>query len=1016
MVPPSDPSGGGSVAQKEAKVRAISDGKVVTTPNGQKFDLSGIRPPRSKDQVAADGATPSAMKTYPMTPPNPSWRDLNDLEAWVYSTIPYEHDSRNLGQLINNARGARQTGDQDEYVKAVLDLLNYHQEAFKADEAYTNYKFTDTSFLTPKNGALLTARFRGKVRNGKDPVTTSKHFSNSISEFKAARPDLAEFVSAMPGRWNISGAIAESDERKAEITKDLRTLGYSDVDIAHIATAEVAREFSLRATNPELAHVKIHSPALGHSITIGVDPSGKGPDGRFKPVVSKEEFVSVSQGIDNLGKFGFYQEKIDVVLAHSGTNVGSRGDVNGGEAAGYTYDNDSNTAIVVIPDRVRKSVERIQAGSENFWSTSVTNLDSAYKHIIAHETGHRVKVAKWGNDDKGENSLLADVKHFTSMIAAAPAAPDATPEAPKLDDSKVNADSLKKIAPVDLSSWTKIGNALGSNAGGTYQDPVSGKKVYMKFPDSAGHAGNEVLASTIYNFLGVSSSQTKPGLFNGKRVVYSDWQDGSKQDLTSKLGDSKYLEKIQDGFATDALLANWDVAGSGYNNIVTDKNGDPIRIDPGGALLYRAQGSLKGSAFTDDVSELDSLVDRNFNASGYDVFGSMSQAAKAKSAEKLLNLTDDAIDQMVGNSITGPDADVLKDKLRKRRDYILKRYNITSQPKPNAAPQVAPDDVSAPLLKDAGLDVPVSKYGESDPMENFAEIFAKYVIDGDAPEWFIELLKSKGLSMRAINTAWRDRLTESGKAFFKRITDIFTYKNSGTPLTPDKTTSGGSIVHRDAYIAAGLLGVTTNLPNIVDQFPTDAPVIYRGLHAEGRVSGKQFRLQWKFDAVPYYTNGIFANVMYSSNQRSRAEQYAHHVDSGIEEMAIRPDIKILVMDSNNTYGTGNRTTKFNLKNTTYIDDIFPGGLKDIGAEIRDIVKSYVQNELHPEYDDNDPRLNSKVDDILNNDLEGVFRIHHNHAILAALLGYDGVEIRNTNSESYYLTLDRSTLYMKPEPK
>lgn len=1009
MVPPSNSDGSGSVAPEAAKVRAISDGKVITTPSGQKFDLSGVRPPRSKEQVAADAATPSVAKTYPMTPPNPSWRDLNDLEAWVYSTIPHEHDSRNLGQLINNARGARQGGDQDEYVKAVLDLLTYHQDAFKADEAYTNYKFTDTSFLTPKNGALLTARFRGKTRTGKDPVTTAKYFSNSISEFKAARPDLADFVSAMPGRWNISGAIAESDERKAEITKDLRTLGYSDVDIAHIAMAEVAREFNLRATNPELAHVKIHSPALGHSITIGVDPSGKGPDGRFKPVVSKEEFFSVSQGIDNLGKFGFYQEKVDVVLAHSGTNVGSRGDVDGGEAAGYTYDNDSNTAIVVIPDRVRKSVERIQAGAENFWSTNVIDVDSAYKHIIAHETGHRVKVAKWGSDDKGENSLLADVKHFTSMIAAAPATPAATSEPPKVDDSKVNADSLKKIAPVDLSGWTKIGNALGSNAGGTYQDPATGRKIYMKFPESAGHAGNEVLASTIYNFLGVSSSQTKPGLFNGKRVVYSEWQDGSKQDLTSKLGDSKYLEKIQDGFATDALLANWDVAGSGYNNIVTDKNGDPIRIDPGGALLYRAQGSPKGAAFTDDVSELESLVDRGFNASGYDVFGSMSEAAKAKSAQKLLNLTDDAIDQMVGNSVTGPDADVLKDKLRKRRDYILKRYNVTAQPKPDVAPQVAPDDVSAPLLKDAGLDVPVSKYGESDPMENFAEIFAKYVIDGEAPEWFIELLKSKGLSKRAINLAWRDALNGNSKSLFESMLKTIEAKNSGTPMVPSQTSRGNSNVgQKDAHIAAFLTGVADKKPNIVDQFPTGALTVWRGLKKYGNDTGEQLRKDWKYDDKPFHTSGIYGNGMYASNLKSRGLSYANNKENAVEEMGIDPNAKILLVDNSG------KPSNFKMKNTTSIDSLFPRGIGQIGEQIENIVKNYVQNELHPEYDDNDSRLSAKIRDILNNELDGVFNVSGNYSILAALLGFDGVEVWQSRDESYFVTVNRGILYMKPD--
>lgn len=1015
-MPSSSDGGDGSVAQKSSDTKAATiSGTKVTTSSGRSYNLSTIRATRSKEELEKTPGTVSS-KSYGIVQSDPSWTDLASLEAWIYDTIPYGHDPFVLTRKINNVRGARQSGDETEYVRTLLELLDYHHGSFASDERYSSYKFTPNSALSPKNAALLNAKFLGKNRDGKEATNVTKYLTNSLNEYKASRPDLSDYVSSTPGQWTLPGALSESGERKAELIKKFKALGVSDLDAEHLATAYTASEYHKRANTPELATVKLTSPSMGHTITIGMDPTGKDSSGRFVPVISKDDFLAIAAGIDAPGKLGFYQEKIHVQLAHSSTKIGSGGDTDHGKAAGYTFDTDKKTSIVIIPDRIKESVDNIKAGGENHWSTDVTDMVSAYKHVIVHEVGHRVKVQKWGDNDKGANSLLADVKHFTAMVSAKPK--EVEPASLVVDDSKVNAESLKKIPAIDLSSWKKVGGALGSNEGGIYEHPTTGERVYMKFPDNTGHAANEILASSIYNFLGVSSSQTKPGIFNGKRVVYSAWLPNSKQDLTAHLGDSKYLEKIQDGFAVDALLANWDVAGSGYNNIVTNEHGDPVRIDPGGSLLYRAQGSPKGAAFTNDARDLDSMVDPGVNRSGYDVFGSMSTAAKTESAKKLLNFTDEVVDAMVGNYIADPKiADELKAKLKARRDAILNRYNLGSAGKTSA--EIANEKANRAATPDDspnGLDIPVSKYGATDPMENFAEMFAKYVITDQAPEWFVELLKSKGLEKRQISQAWRQTLANHGKTLFQRMTRVFDSKNKGESLVPDKTSAGGGIVFRDAYLVAGLLGVTEKMPNIVDKFPSDAPLIYRGLRKQGKTSGKTFRLSWKHDIIPYFTKGIFANTMYSSSDRGTAESYAGYEESGVEDMAIHPDTKILVIDGYDNDGIGDKTTKFNLKNTTYLRDIFPGGLQEIGKEVRAIVESYVQNELHPEYDSNDPRLAAKVNDILNNELEGIFRVHSNHAILAMLLGFDGAEIRMGSNESYYLTLDRSTLYMKPEPK
>ena len=55
---------------------------------------------------------------------------------------------------------------------------------------------------------------------------------------------------------------------------------------------------------------------------------------------------------------------------------------------------------------------------------------------------------------------------------------------------------------------------------------------------------------------------------------------------------------VNDNFVVDAWLANWDVVGLGYDNLLV-KAGRAIRVDTGAGLRYRAQGGPKGSNWND---------------------------------------------------------------------------------------------------------------------------------------------------------------------------------------------------------------------------------------------------------------------------------------------------------------------------------------------------------------------------------------------------------------------------------
>ena len=241
----------------------------------------------------------------------------------------------------------------------------------------------------------------------------------------------------------------------------------------------------------------------------------------------------------------------------------------------------------------------------------------------------------------------------------------------------------------DLSGFKRTGGPLGSNEGGTYED-ANGNKIYVKKPRTKLHGENEVLASMLYERLGVNTTQIRLGrLADGSEVTYSEWIE-SKQDLSSKVRDPEYLDKIQDGFGVDAWLANWDVAGGALDNIVTDKNGDPVRVDPGGALLFRARGEPKGDAFGQNVGEIDSLTDGS-NPNSKLVFGSMTPDEKRDAVSELRNISPDEIERLVNENISDRGAaQKLSETLIARRKNALDRFDISDDVVPSAIPRQSP--------------------------------------------------------------------------------------------------------------------------------------------------------------------------------------------------------------------------------------------------------------------------------------------------------------------------------------
>lgn len=245
-----------------------------------------------------------------------------------------------------------------------------------------------------------------------------------------------------------------------------------------------------------------------------------------------------------------------------------------------------------------------------------------------------------------------------------------TPEVPGTQPGGVDS-----IAAGDFSKLKKITGPKGSNEGGIFEAP-DGSRWYVKKQKSAAHAQNEHDAAALYHATGINVPEViigkgTPGLSAGTHtatriVPEGDAKLGNVVSSPGKVGNAEKLLAAREGFAMDALLANWDVAGLTYDNIIFDEQGKPHRIDVGGALAYRAQGTAKGGEFGTDVVEWDTLRDVKKNPQSAKLFKEMSDEELVKSVDHVEQLTPEKIRAIVKDK-------KLADKLIARRENLLKR-------------------------------------------------------------------------------------------------------------------------------------------------------------------------------------------------------------------------------------------------------------------------------------------------------------------------------------------------------
>ena len=248
--------------------------------------------------------------------------------------------------------------------------------------------------------------------------------------------------------------------------------------------------------------------------------------------------------------------------------------------------------------------------------------------------------------------------------------------------------AMDELRTLDGSDWVKIGGQGGSNPGGLYQN-AAGEKFYVKFIDPEWR-DSEILTAKLYRLAGLNAPDVSQVKINGKVAVASRIIDGleiKKQDLI----DNK-VAGVYDGFGSDAWLANWDVVGYDYDNLKV-KEGIAYRIDTGGGLEFRAQGTKKGAAFGEDVTETTTLRDPSKNSRSAKVFAKMTKEQERASVERVANISDEKIRNTVLQYGPGTyeDRQALANKLIKRKESLKYQYALTEGKKAVKTAKMSPE-------------------------------------------------------------------------------------------------------------------------------------------------------------------------------------------------------------------------------------------------------------------------------------------------------------------------------------
>lgn len=235
----------------------------------------------------------------------------------------------------------------------------------------------------------------------------------------------------------------------------------------------------------------------------------------------------------------------------------------------------------------------------------------------------------------------------------------------------------------DPAGLTVIKSLPGSTAPKLVRDPATGKEWVLKQGGGGGeHLQAEATADKLYRTLGASVPGSHYGTSNGSPYKIAEYIEGVqtlsswKQTATKAEIDALHAE-LKKHFVTDALLANWDVAGLSNDNILV-KNGKPIRIDNGGSLMFRAQGSRKSAGdWGAEVKDLKSLRDAKKNPNTAEIFKGIKQSDIDEQIVAIVAKKDELV-KIVADAHGDVEAKILADRI----DYLEKQLPASKKVAP----------------------------------------------------------------------------------------------------------------------------------------------------------------------------------------------------------------------------------------------------------------------------------------------------------------------------------------------
>lgn len=161
----------------------------------------------------------------------------------------------------------------------------------------------------------------------------------------------------------------------------------------------------------------------------------------------------------------------------------------------------------------------------------------------------------------------------------------------------------------------KFGGSAGGTTGARTAKHKDGSTWLVKtYGGNEDRVATELLSNAAYRHMGAQVPRAgRIKLLNGKQALSYPFLEGKPQPMVFQGRRDNRSAELGKHFMMDALLANWDVAGLEDDNILWNKAGEPFRVDQGGTLEFRAQGSKK---FYGPVpTEVDSMLSAKGQAS-----------------------------------------------------------------------------------------------------------------------------------------------------------------------------------------------------------------------------------------------------------------------------------------------------------------------------------------------------------------------------------------------------------------